>query len=694
MLLIRIAARNIWATPVRTLIIGVLVVFGTVLVVVGGSLLSTLDGTMAKSVVGSVSGHLQIHSADARDKLDLFNPPTGTPDLGHLQDFPAIKEIVMGVEGVEAVIPMGTDLAMVYSGNILDIRIAELKEAIKAGDDAQVRTIAAHIRTIIEMLRTGVGNLEGFARKEALEEDAVVEPEDIDRAVSDLFWEEFEMDPHGAIEFLEDKLTPLAMDEKMLFLRYIGTDTEAFDEFFEMFEVVKGEMIPPGQRGFLFSDRMYERQAKHTVARRLDRIKELREQDRTISDDVKTKNLVKQNSRQHAEIMVQLDGPATAAVAAALRGLLGEDAGEDLKDLLITFLDMDDDNFDARFDFFYEHIAPHLILYKVRMGDTLTITTLDRSGYLTNVLVKVYGTYKFKGLEKSMLAGVYNVVDLVTFRDLYGYMTEDRREEIEQLQEDAGVERFERDDAEDALFGGGADDTVEAEDAAGFDEFAGIDMTDGGKRYDAELMARVYSQEEIEDGVVIQAAVRLDSLERLDEAKEEIQARLDAAGMNVKVVDWRSASGLVGQFIGVIWAVLVSAIIIIFLVALVIINNSMVMATLDRTREIGAMRAMGAQKRYILNMLVIESLVLGFGFGLLGVLLGSGLILVLGQIGIPAFTDELYFIFAGPALYPGLKAAHFLLAFGVVLVVVVASVFYPARLAMNVQPVEAMGKED
>jgi len=219
-------------------------------------------------------------------------------------------------------------------------------------------------------------------------------------------------------------------------------------------------------------------------------------------------------------------------------------------------------------------------------------------------------------------------------------------------------------------------------------------MTDGGKRYDEALMSRVYTRPEIESGVVIQAAVRLDSMDRLDEAKAEIQARLNAAGLNAQVVDWRAASGMVGQFIGVIWAVLVSAIFIIFLVTLVIVNNSMVMATLDRTREIGAMRAIGAQKRYILTMLVIESLVLGFGFGFVGVLLGSGLVLAIGQIGIPAFTDELYFLFAGPALYPVLKAAHFLVAFGVVMAVVVASVFYPARLAMKVQPVEAMGKED
>lgn len=106
------------------------------------------------------------------------------------------------------------------------------------------------------------------------------------------------------------------------------------------------------------------------------------------------------------------------------------------------------------------------------------------------------------------------------------------------------------------------------------------------------------------------------------------------------------------------------------------------------------MRAMGAQRGFVLRMLGLESLVLGFGFGLLGTLLGSGLILWLGAVGIPAFTDELYFIFAGPALHPVLRPAHFMVAFVVVLAVVVASVFYPARLALRVQPVEAMGKEE
>ena len=62
---------------------------------------------------------------------------------------------------------------------------------------------------------------------------------------------------------------------------------------------------------------------------------------------------------------------------------------------------------------------------------------------------------------------------------------------------------------------------------------------------------------------------------------------------------------------------LFTAVLIIFVVALVIINNALVMATLERVREIGTLRAVGAQRRFILAMLVLESIVVGIVFGTL-----------------------------------------------------------------------------
>jgi ABC-type lipoprotein release transport system permease subunit len=59
-------------------------------------------------------------------------------------------------------------------------------------------------------------------------------------------------------------------------------------------------------------------------------------------------------------------------------------------------------------------------------------------------------------------------------------------------------------------------------------------------------------------------------------------------------------------------------VLIIFVVALVIINNALVMATLERVQEIGTLRAVGAQRRFIVGMLVVEPVVIGAIFGALG----------------------------------------------------------------------------
>ena len=92
--------------------------------------------------------------------------------------------------------------------------------------------------------------------------------------------------------------------------------------------------------------------------------------------------------------------------------------------LLAAFFQTDDQNLRARHDFFYRELAPSLELYRVRVGDVLTIKAFTRSGYVQSVNVPVYGTFQFQGLEKSTLAGALNLMDLVSFRELYGFLAE------------------------------------------------------------------------------------------------------------------------------------------------------------------------------------------------------------------------------------------------------------------------------
>lgn len=62
------------------------------------------------------------------------------------------------------------------------------------------------------------------------------------------------------------------------------------------------------------------------------------------------------------------------------------------------------------------------------------------------------------------------------------------------------------------------------------------------------------------------------------------------------------------------------------------IANTMVMSVLERTREIGTLRALGWKRSHILALIEMESGVLGLGGGLLGIALGWGALRVLAAL--------------------------------------------------------------
>ncbi len=136
------------------------------------------------------------------------------------------------------------------------------------------------------------------------------------------------------------------------------------------------------------------------------------------------------------------------------------------------------------------------------------------------------------------------------------------------------------------------------------------------------------------------------------------------------------------------------AVFIIFIVALVIINNAMMMATMQRVHEIGTMRAIGAQRSFVLGLVLTEIIVLGLVFGVTGAAIGTGIVKWLGRVGIAAPNDWFYFFFSGPRLHPWLTAANLIAAFVIVLLVSAISTLYPAFLATRVAPVRAMQAEE
>jgi hypothetical protein len=329
----------------------------------------------------------------------------------------------------------------------------------------------------------------------------------------------------------------------------------------------------------------------------------------------------------------------------------------------------------------------------------------------------VYGTFNFAGLEKSPQAGELNLMDMVSFRELYGFLTADRAKEIAAIkaenQASLKVKEVSRENAEAELFGTvAAVETGQAAPAKPAKPARAVpapktvvaDATPGlrapqsegiaGKLAREDLVKRVYDPSQLETGVVLNAAVILDDEKNTAATIKAIEEAGKKAGLPLKAITWQQASGFIGQLVYTFSAVLYIAVLIIFVVALAIINNALVMATLQRVQEIGTLRALGAQRRFILSMLVLEALVVGVVFGALGAGLGAIIVSVIGKVGIPAPNDISYFFFSGPRLHPFMGTGNLVGALIIVFIVSALSSLYPAWLAMRVSPRQAMQSEE
>ena len=113
------------------------------------------------------------------------------------------------------------------------------------------------------------------------------------------------------------------------------------------------------------------------------------------------------------------------------------------------------------------------------------------------------------------------------------------------------------------------------------------------------------------------------------------------------------------------------------------IMNIMLVSVIERTKEIGLRKAVGARNNDILMQFMVESLIIGLAGGILGVLLAWGLTGVIDNIAAAAGYD----------LNPEITLGSVLIA--VLFSVTVGVVFglYPANRASKLEPVEALRTE-
>ena len=166
-----------------------------------------------------------------------------------------------------------------------------------------------------------------------------------------------------------------------------------------------------------------------------------------------------------------------------------------------------------------------------------------------------------------------------------------------------------------------------------------------------------------------------------------------------EVLDWkRLAPDMVTliDLVRVAWVLILG---LVFIAAAAGVANTMLMATFERTRELGMFLALGAGPGRVVRMIVTESFALGVVGALLGSALGLAVVAVthrtgldLTKLGGGAGPSEISF--AGLSwsmrLFPVLRAVDVVRACAAVALTSLLASIWPAVRAARLQPVDAM----
>lgn len=180
-----------------------------------------------------------------------------------------------------------------------------------------------------------------------------------------------------------------------------------------------------------------------------------------------------------------------------------------------------------------------------------------------------------------------------------------------------------------------------------------------------------------------------------DESVNALRDELKSKFHEVNVMTWKELApdaGMMADFMSMYYYMIMG--VIFFALAFGIINT-MLMAVLERIKELGMLMAIGMNKKRVFNMIMLETIFLTIVGSVTGMILGGLLIGIFGQVGLNfASVQEGFEAFGWSAMvYPNIELSFFIGVTVMVIVIAILSSIIPARKALKLNPVEAIRTE-
>ena len=293
---------------------------------------------------------------------------------------------------------------------------------------------------------------------------------------------------------------------------------------------------------------------------------------------------------------------------------------------------------------------------------------------------KVVGIFKPANEYSAMFQSVYCEPGLArSFAELT-YASSFHQEELDSV--DLSISELSEDDlfGDEDFFGDLEEDTSILSTSTDFDDILG----------DTSLRDQL---NKTDDGAWQFVLAKLDNPHADKKLVAALNKRFKDEGVNALAMDWKKAaysySGTV-EGIGFIFNLLI---IILAIVVFIIIMNTMVVSVIERTSEIGTMRAIGAEKKFVKKLFYSEAVILTSLSALAGIVFAFICMLIFNSFNIAITNSIAKMILGGGLLHFSPTPQIIITTIIVALLGSVISNQYPVKSALRITPIKALSKE-
>ncbi|MFW6362703.1 MAG: ABC transporter permease [Spirochaeta sp.] len=324
---------------------------------------------------------------------------------------------------------------------------------------------------------------------------------------------------------------------------------------------------------------------------------------------------------------------------------------------------------------------------EVAVGDRVKLQSVTQAAGTRIREVPVVGIYEFQ-VESPSMEGI-SFLDAHTVRDLAG-MVIGTTDVVEIDEADTSLLDLESDF--DSLFTEPDQDlgqvSPDNESAPSDPESLFDDLGGSG-----EESTSFQSYNRIDSGAWSYILLMLEDGDRTEEIITRINTDAEENGWSIEAVGWDDASGGMATFVQAFQVLFLVIVAIITVVSIIIIMNTLVISIVERTAEIGTMRALGAHKSMVRRMFMLETMSIAVVFGVIGLILGMLLLWILSVIGLPAPNPFFEILFGGEVLRPVFALGGVVQGFIMMLGIGIIASLYPVSVALKIQPLQAMKTE-